>query len=220
MEIKALKLNSKNFEAQLAFYTALGFEILDKGSGYFTIQAGKSKLTFDAAPEAAYYHFAFNIPSFQIKEALSWAKQHVNILPFEGNEILDFVNWNAEAFYFFDANHNIVELIARKNLNYPSVWNFSAQSILEISEMGLPVPDIRDAFQQLSAATGIVKYSGDFDRFCAAGDEYGLFIIVKENEKNWLPTDIPAIAFPFEIEFEVGTSCFKKYFDGNLEELP
>ena len=204
VKISALKLKSKNLEKQRLFYSnTLGFEVLESNPEAFTIKAGASTLTFEATTGEQYYHFAFNIPSFQIQEALDWTKKRVNILPYEGQEIIDFINWNAEAFYFFDEDQNIVEFIGRKNLSYPSDPNFSAQSILEISEVGLPSPHVGAAFQQLNRETGILKHSGDDERFCAAGDEHGLFIIVNETEKKWLPTEILAKAFPFELEFEV-----------------
>ena len=34
----------------------------------------------------------------------------------------------------------------------------------------------------------IQKFSGDFERFCAVGDDNGLFILVNNKLKKWFPT--------------------------------
>ena len=136
-------------------------------------------------------------------------KRSGHFLEYEGNTLLDFINWNAKAFYFFDGDNNIVEFIDRRNLGYKTDKAFTLESILEISEVGLPVNNVLHAFQELNLKTGIEKHSGDYERFCAVGDEHGLFIIVDQNDKKWLPTELPAKAFPFQLEF---LNDQKKYF--------
>jgi hypothetical protein len=40
-------------------------------------------------------------------------------------------------------------------------------------------------------------------RFCAAGDDHGLFIIINPTVKNWFPTGEKAYYSPFEVDIEV-----------------
>ncbi len=203
MKIEKLALHSNNFPAQFQFYVeTLGLELVEKNENSFSLRIGNSMLTFKKSATKCYYHFAFNIPPFQIMEAMEWAQRRVDLLKHEGETILDFPNWNAKAFYFFDADHNIVEFIDRRNIEIKTNNAFSAKNILEISEIGLPVDNIKEAFQKLNLQTGIKKYSGNLETFCAAGDEHGLFIIVNQKTKNWLPTNLPAKAFPFELNFQ------------------
>lgn len=209
MNIRQLQLFTSDLEAQKAFYTRnLGFDCLEERADSFAIKSGDSKLLFKYSPGKPYYHFAFNIPSFQCKAALAWLKKRVNILKDGSDEIIDFVNWNAEAVYFSDPAGNIVEFIARKNLNIQTGAAFSAQSILNISEIGLPVDDVCIAFHQLCHKTGARKYWGDYSLFCATGDEHGLFIIVGQNRKMWYPTEKPAKSFPLSLQIEQAGKSF------------
>lgn len=145
-----------------------------------------------------YYHFAINIPSYQIIEAKEWICKRTKILPFHGNEIVDFKSWHAEALYFYDPAGNIVEFIERKNLNIPSSTYFNNGSFQHISEIGFPVNNVRTAFEVLKQKCGLQKFSGDFEKFCAIGSETGLFITINYKQKDWIPCDDPAFPFPFE----------------------
>ncbi len=215
MKIEKLILQSKNLSAQFRFYVkTLGMEPLERTENSFAVKAGNSTLVFKRSANTCYYHFAFNIPPFRINEALNWARQRLDILEYEGKSILDFPNWNAKAFYFFDVDGNIVEFIDRRNLAAGSDKDFSPKDILEISETGLPVDDILSAFQMLSDQTGIKKYSGNLENFCAAGDEHGLFIIVDQNDKKWLPTEKQALAFPFEMDFKIDDQAYNLKYSG------
>lgn len=206
MIVEKLTLQSHNFLRQYQFYVeTLGFELLEQTENSFSVKAGNSTLVFKKSATKCYYHFAFNIPAFQILDALDWMQQRVDILKYQGDLIVDFPNWNAKAFYFFDADNNIVEFIDRRNLDAATGKAFSIENLLEISEVGLPVNNILQTFQSLNKQTAIEKYSGDLTTFCSAGDEHGLFIIVDQNNKNWLPTDLPARAYPFELHFKCGS---------------
>ncbi len=210
MNIEKLSLQSYSLNEQFQFYVeTLGFELIEKSEVMFSIRVGKSTLVFEKSLSKCYYHFAFNVPPFQIMEASDWAKDRVTFLEYEGNALIDFMNWNAKAFYFFDADNNIVEFIDRRNLGDKMENAFTVDSILEISEVGLPVNNVLQAFKKLNLQTSIEKYSGDYEKFCVAGDEHGLFIIVDQKDKKWLPTELPAKAFPFQLEF---FNDEKKYF--------
>jgi hypothetical protein len=57
------------------------------------------------------------------------------------SDIADFVNWRAKSVYFFDPAGNIIELIARFDLNNASSEKFSSEQFLSLSEIGLVFPD-------------------------------------------------------------------------------
>ena len=126
----------------------------------------------------------------------------MEILPYENEEIVNFPAWNAKSIYFYDADKNIVEFIARRNLNLNSKNSFSGKSLLHISEIGFPTNDVPKLFNKLNKEYALEKYDCDLIKFCAVGDEYGLFIVVNYNLKKWLPTKDEVLPFPFEIRFD------------------
>ena len=204
MKLKLVTLYSSNLKEQKEFYTQLGFRLLEEQPDSISLKIGKTLLRFVYRKTATIYHFALNIPSNQGAAALALLKKRVEILDLEGAELVDFANWNAEAMYFYDADKNIVEFIARKNLADNSDLPFSADNVLEISELGVPTDNITTVYKAIRRKFPIEIYSGSLDRFCAAGDERGLFIIIDNALKKWIPRDDVAVASDFEIllEFE------------------
>ena len=201
MIIKELTLITSNLKAQIEFYSkVLGFEIVSENNIACTFRAGKTLLTFKKSQKSKPYHFAFNIPSNNENEAMVWLRERVRILLFEGKEMVDFKLWNAKALYFYDADKNIVEFIARKNLNINSNNVFSSKSILNISEIGIVSTNIEETFKSLNSLKPIKKYSGDFESFCALGDEEGLFIIANPRLKKWFPTNDEIEASDFKVK--------------------
>ena len=57
--------------------------------------------------------------------------------------------------------------------------------------------------------TKLEKYDGDFERFCAIGDDEGLLITINQKLKDWFPTDDKAYKSEFKMEF---TQQGKKHF--------
>ena len=190
MKISRLILYTTNLKAQTDFYkNVLNVEVLQESVDTAELKFGESILEFKQNTHARPYHFAINIPSFMEAEALTWLKQRVEILKHHGDEIVDFVNWNAKSIYFYDKDKNIVELIARRNLNLVFEGEFNAEQFLEISEIGLAVNEVSRVFEHLNLMDEVPLYFGNLDWFCAAGDEHGLCIIINKNRKGWMPTD-------------------------------
>ncbi len=200
MQIKELKIYSSNIKNQKDFYaTVLGLTIIESCDKNVLFQFGKSILNIEYKPKATPYHFAINIPANKDLEALDWLRSKVEILKDGEHEIQDFYSWNAKAIYFYDTDQNIVELIARKNLNNTSNQNFDSNLFLEISEIGLPTKDIKREYKKLNSLTGVKIYDGELERFCAIGDENGMFICINKNKRNWFPTNDKAFSSDFEI---------------------
>ena len=196
MKIKELTLFTNQIEKQKQFYkNVLGFNILLDSKEKVTFKTGDGMLSFQFKQSVKPAHFAFNIPSNKVEEALLWLQKRVVILPDGDQQISNFEKWNAKAIYFYDADNNIVEFIARADLNQISSEAFSSKSILAISEIALPTEDIKTVFQSISNIKSIPVFDGDFNRFCALGNHEGLFILINKTVKTWHPTqEVPHTA--------------------------
>lgn len=216
MKIHELTIYTPNLKNQVQFYTeTLGLTLLNEEEETATIAIGYSKLTFVERQDFTPYHFAINIPSYQEEEALKWLKERVTILKDNTYEIQDFDFWNAMAIYFYDADDNIVEFIARKNLDIQTERAFDQQNLIGISEIGVPVEDIEPTFNTLNQLTGIEVFDGGFERFCAIGCEKGLFICINKKAKDWFPTDDKAYSSEFKVAIE---EQGKRYLIGFINE--
>ena len=212
MEIQHLTLYTQPLEAMQSFYEhGLGLTVTQSDENSFTVQSGHTAICFtrsegDTTP---YYHYAFNIPENQVELAKAWLQERVAVLPGEEGEMIqNFANWNAHAVYFKDPAGNIVEFIARHNLDNAREDEFGPESILYLSEMGIPTKEVGAYFDQLSDALGISQFDGDMHRFNAAGSETGLFIIVNEEVKKWFPTEIPALPGPMRVQVKAPNGVF------------
>lgn len=220
MIIKQLSLYSNKIEELYKFYTNdLGFRGNLSDTQFVLKTATNSEIIFNKSEKAYSYHFAFNIPTNKVYEAHKWLEDRVNLLPEpeSGNEIIHFVDWNAHAVYFKDPIGNIVEFIARHDLDNTTTHHFSVRDVLSISEIGAPCNNVLESFEKLHDKLWLQRYSGDFEKFCAAGDEDGL-IILTNIDRNWYPTDIKSESCPFEAELEHLQKKVKlSYLEGNLE---
>lgn len=216
MKISEIILFTTNIKAQKTFYNdILELGILKETLNDITFKVGSSKLTFQSQKKSNPSHFAFNIPSNNIHEALIWLQERVSILPYEGKPIINFGNWNAEAIYFYDNDYNILEFIARKDLNVKGKDEFSPESILAISEMAIATTDIKSIYEDINAVSKIPIFDGDFVRFCALGNDEGLFILIDKIKKKWFPTNDEAFTSDFIIKGDYNFS----FVDGKIKEL-
>ncbi|CAN5551880.1 hypothetical protein BH10BAC5_BH10BAC5_09550 [soil metagenome] len=202
MYISEIILRCSDPEEMMYFYCGkLGFERISFEEKNLSIKAGHSIVTFiqDDKVKNAQYHFAFNIPGKQFFKAIDWASSKLSLLKNDiGDVVFDFSSWNAEAFYFLDPQNNIVEFIARHDLNISSEKEFSAQSITEVSEIGVPVDDVGEFYDEVNKFISAPVFDGDKKGFTAIGDQNGLFIVVPL-KRNWYPTEFASAKFPLDI---------------------
>jgi catechol-2,3-dioxygenase len=194
MEIKELQLAGSDLPALQEFYSIrLGFAVEKSSAGTLSLRAGGSRLIFRETADrpTGVYHFAFNIPPNVFEAATVWAAQHTDLIrDRNGEDRFQFEHWRAESLYFFDAEGNIVELIARRDLAATSPSReskFGAESILSISEIGLASSDVPATVRMLLENLPVQIYDGPgSETFTAVGDPHGLLIVVKEG-RIWFP---------------------------------
>jgi len=208
MNIKELTIAAKHLEEQISFYTEiLELPLLSSSEEMAEFSIGDSILKLTKTNDFTPYHFAFNIPSNKEYEALEWLRERVEILPDEDEELVVLDHWNARAIYFYDKDNNIVEFIARKDLDNASSEAFSSNLLLEISEIGAPVDSIQSIHDDIQAILPIPIYDGSMYRFCAMGDERGLFVVIDKNIKNWFPTNEEAYSSYFKVLLHSEKEC-------------
>ena len=192
MKIDEIGMLTADLRAMQEFYrNRLGLPVVRKDDKTLQVGAGASTLLFSQAPEgwAGCYHFAFNIPENRFKEAKEWAAQRATLLKSSsGEDEFNFRSWDAHSLYFYDPAGNILELIARHALAETATpTQFSANSILSVSEIGLVTEDVLLQVGLLTAELGVEVYDGEgSDTFAAVGDEEGLLIVVKRG-RTWFP---------------------------------
>ncbi|PQJ23239.1 hypothetical protein BSU00_03190 [Tenacibaculum sp. SG-28] len=220
MYFRELHVFTANFSAQVTFYReVLELDIVTISTERASFRIGSSLLVLQKKDGATPYHIAINIPANKIKEALHWLRSRVAVLPHNEQDIHDFCNWNAKAIYFYDNDANIIEFIARKNLKNETPLPFSSSCLLEISEIGLPVMHIENTYKQLCNMVSVDIYDGNFDIFCAIGNEYGMFICIHKQRKKWYPTSTIAYASNFWVRLEEKEKTYYLEFtDGELKE--
>lgn len=207
MLIKKLQLLTDDLKGTAKFYhELLGLPILEESDQELSLAAGATVLGFHPSPQQKpQYHLAFTIPCNKIEEALAWVQGKASLLPVEpGKIIADFTNWNARAFYFLDNNDNILEFIARNDLENPSLASFDASSILSVSEIGVVSDDVPRQCEALIARYGINYFVRQpaLPRFAALGDDNGLLIVVPFN-RDWYPTTIASTKHWVRVDMEI-----------------
>lgn len=206
MYISEVHLLTNSLSDTEFFYKGkLGFDLVEKTDELLSFQFGTSKLSFHLAVaiQKPVYHFAFDIPENKLLEALEWIREKTKLIPFETHEIIDFPNWHAKSFYFYDVNGNILECIVRYDLKFISNRIFNSSSFLKISEIGFVVSDVFGFCDEINQ-----EYETDYfvmqpkrENFSVLGDNHGLFIVSGEN-RNWFPTQCRARPFWLKVIFE------------------
>lgn len=206
MRLQKVSMQAGDILSLKDFYQqTLGLHIHYEDERSFELVTGPTTVRFEKTEGAQnpYYHFAWNIPENQYHQAAEWLKaKQITLLkePGTDNEILEFKDWNAHALYFYDAADNIVELIARHNLNNTSDETFGPQSFLELSEVGVVSKAYERTFDYITKELSIPFWKGNQQDFNALGDERGLFITVPEG-RQWFMSNKQAVCYPVEINF-------------------
>ncbi|MCX6146152.1 MAG: VOC family protein [Candidatus Kapabacteria bacterium] len=201
MKIKNLNLFTNELEKLQEFYSQiLGLELFETNKSFFSIKIGFSVLKFSKRQKgiSSKYHFAINIPPNKLADAKIWLEERVFLMlnPKNAEEIIFFPNWNAKSLFFYDTVGNIIEIISRQEIENSDKEGFTQDSLLNISEIGLPVNNVEECINILKNKIGLEKYKSGNEDFQAIGDFWGLFIVCNTN-RNWFPTPFLAESHPF-----------------------
>jgi catechol 2,3-dioxygenase-like lactoylglutathione lyase family enzyme len=208
MKITELIMQTTDTDRLARFYAEVLELAVQKDEQGFHMRTGSTHIVFTGPTSMPdpFYHFAFTIPANQVEEAREWLQHKVALLwiaDYQGN-IAEFVNWNARSLYFLDPAGNILELIARFDLNNASGNSFGPQSLLSVSEIGLvfPAPDFEQNITGLLQNHGLHYFSKQppLPHFRAIGNDEGLLITVPEN-RMWYPTQKPSVLAPLQVRF-------------------
>jgi catechol-2,3-dioxygenase len=194
MQFRLLYIETDHLQETKEFYGGvLELKIIEESSTHVHFSLPHSILGFYlSVNRAPQYHIAYNIPSNLPIQALAWLKERTEIIPIDDkNEMADFVNWNAKAMYFFDNNKNVLEFIARSDLQNPSQQPFAADAILSLSEIGIVTGNVKETCEHFIKTYALDYFSRQppTKDFAAIGDDEGLFIVVSEN-RAWYPTKL------------------------------
>ena len=210
MDILEIEILSDNIDETIKFYSdLLGFKILHVDGNTISFAVGKSVLTFIKSDNLnPKYHFAFNIPCNKIDDAILWTYSKTPLIKITNDKIIaDFDNWNANAIYFYDNNGNILEFIARHDLNNASENTFDISSIESISEIGIVAENALELADKLINENKLSLFAkgSKSEAFSALGDDNGLLVIVKSH-RNWYPTNLQAKKFLTKIKLKINNT--------------
>jgi catechol-2,3-dioxygenase len=212
VEFLRLRLRARRPAELREFYSkVLELPVADDAGGALSVRAGTTELLFvpgepDGSGANPFYHFAFNIPENKLASSMAWMKGRAELIPSPatGRPVFDYPSWNAHSIYFYDPAGNILEFIARHNLQNAAAGGFDWRDILSASEIGLVVPEVSAAIAALKGKLGIADYIGVSETFAPIGNEHGLFIVAHADRK-WFGRIPPGI-FPAEVRMRGGVA--------------
>lgn len=207
MHIETLTLPTRQLEAQRCFYTqALGLAPEHETPTSVTFRTGTTRLTWHKDDlHSGFSHLAWDIPSTQVEAAESWLGHRLKLLAAPGGQTRfpPGSNWNTTNLYFQDPDGNILEFVARHDLNGEAPLPFGAHSLLRISEVGVVVPDVGATVHHLGTDFGLFPFNGGSNTFTALGSHEGMLIVVSEG-RGWFPTGRPAVPAEFRLTWRNG----------------
>ena len=207
MKILELELLSDNLSQTELFYKrVLGLTpYLKEDSKTLFYRIGYTRLIFRKSEKTnPVYHFAIDVPNNRFKDAYTTIKVKVDILPVNGKDIADFSNWDAESFYFYDNNGNVLEFITRYANHTYANEPFSTSSLIAVSEIGLVAHNVPDLADRLKRKFGVPIFHRQprSKKFTVSGDDDGLFILA-ESGREWYPVKQKAYAYRTRVMFMI-----------------
>ena len=197
---KAVTLHTNQLNKLKDFYqNILEMPVIDEGVDSFTLQIGRSTLTFKESHLPAAYHFAFNIPGNHMTEAKKWLQARVELNREDGNDEIYYKSFDADAIYFDDPAGNVVEFIGRRTKN--RAGNFTINSLLDISEMSITTPYVSEVAKKLQeiGVTSRNNKTIEPDSLNFLGEDDTYIILVPPN-RRWYFSNKFSETYPLEIE--------------------
>jgi catechol 2,3-dioxygenase-like lactoylglutathione lyase family enzyme len=199
--MKILKIISETvqFEKMKVFYRdILEMHVVKETEDLFTVQAGKTEITFKHSENLPFNHFALRTDATYLGHIFDKLKDNAAELLSEklGHHSM---YWNGKQIYFKDPDGNLVEM-----LEYENPYNIQLNGWFDVCEIGLPSENV----QELSDFLTVIPNQNDLksDTFRFHGDRFGNFVLVKKG-RDWFPTNSPATIHPITVEVEVEGSA-------------
>lgn len=201
---KKVTLHTNRLNELKGFYEyQLGFRIVEEDETSFALAIGNSVLEFQESDKPAFYHYAINIPGNQFTLAKFWARARVELNRQEGMDEMYYANFNSDAFYFQDPAGNIVEFIGRRHVDIMD--DFTIDSLLDISEVGIATPHVKEVGERLEAMDIPVRGNKGIDpqelNFLGKDPH---FIVLVPPKRTWFFSKLKSEAHPLAIELTDG----------------
>lgn len=134
-------------------------------------------------------HLAFLVPANRFEEAKAWLQERTGLLDDDGQvEFRGPHGWNSNSVYFRGPSGALLELIAHFDLANDTPLPFSATDLLAVCEVGIAVPDVRQAAELLRTRADLAAFANPPSKdFAAVGDREGRLILAAVG-RPWRPT--------------------------------
>lgn len=201
---KTVTLYTNQLKQLRGFYgNVLELPIEQSTDEYFQLSIGTSTIIFRHSDLQTSYHFAINIPGNQFTLAKHWAKERVLLNREASVDEIYYARFEADAFYFEDPTGNVIELIARRNVDKWS--DFSIESFLNLSEVSITTPFVEETGEKLQSIgipiSGHVQIEPDELNFLGKKDT---FILLVPPQRKWYFSKNMSKTSPLEIVLETG----------------
>jgi len=177
-------------EMKIFYHEVMELPLLEDFEDYFTVRAGSTSLTFIHSDQKPYYHAAFRTNLEHFHYMYQKLEKHGVLLENEQGETSMF--WKGKQLYFHDPEGNIMEILERPNpVKNPLIGFY------DISEIGLPAPELCEISQFLSPLPNEFPSNNSTFRFFGGND--GVFVLAKTG-RPWYPTQKSAYISPVTVE--------------------
>jgi catechol-2,3-dioxygenase len=215
--IKELIINGNQaefFQIRNFWENTIGCEVVNQTFNTFTIKIGTSLLTFKpnfTTLSRPQYHFSILIPSNQIENCLAWLKNGgkkkdgKSIQLWKGGvtnaEIIQSPLYNSSSVYFADYGGNIIELVARRNLENSEEGEFSPEMFKEINSVSMVTKEVKAAQKLITDSLGYQPVDRTTSGYKVMGNANGLINILVQS--RIIPPTTTEQAYPYEMELVV-----------------
>ncbi|QMW04998.1 VOC family protein [Spirosoma foliorum] len=224
MKILELDLYTNNLEAIRLFYVGrLGLPLLSRSVAHLTVLVGFTQLTFQLVDKpVAPYHVAINVPCDSLDVLMYYYDLDYLSTQEPGKTIAYFPDWRAKACYFYDPCGNLLEFIARTDLNLNDP-NLTFSDLFQcVSEIGLPTQDVAYTAREIQRRFRVEQFckTKPILDFNALGDDNGLFILAKLG-RTWLFSNTQAGLTYCRVRFTTGADeAIHELYSFEVNQLP
>lgn len=206
MHVRKVTYETARVDALREFYLdTFGLPVIEDAADRFAFAVGETVVEFTRATGDSdpFYHFTWDVPENRFDEAKAWLRDRTALLESpDGEDEVYFEQLDFHSVYYLDPAGNLGELAARHTLETASDRPFDAGSFVRVSEVGMPVGDVRGAVETLAADVGVTRHpelDGCSPVLTPVGDDEGMFPLLRE-WKEWFMTDRPGRVHPIAVE--------------------